>query len=56
MTRPLSNNRIMGFDPAFRTGCKLACLDEAGTVLHIDVIYPHVPQNDKEGSKRKCLN
>ena len=55
MTRPLSNNRIMGFDPAFRTGCKLACLDEAGTVLHIDVIYPHVPQNDKEGSKKKML-
>ena len=53
MTRPLKGYRVLGFDPAFRTGCKLACLDESGNVLHIDVIYPHEPKNDKEGAKKK---
>ncbi|UPU40267.1 hypothetical protein MX850_04220 [Erysipelothrix sp. Poltava] len=33
----------MGFDPAYRTGCKLAIVDETGKVLAIDVIYPHNP-------------
>ena len=55
MTRPLSGYRVLGFDPAFRTGCKLASLDEKGNVLSIDVIYPHEPRNDKEGSKKKIL-
>lgn len=55
MTRPLSGYRVLGFDPAYRTGCKLACLDEIGNVLHIDVIYPHEPRNDKEGSKKKLI-
>lgn len=55
MTRPLHGYRVLGFDPAFRTGCKLACLDEKGNVLHIDKIYPHEPHNDKEGAKRKVL-
>ena len=53
MTRPLKGYRVLGFDPAFRTGCKLACLDEQGNVLHIDVIYPHEPKNDKEGATKK---
>ena len=53
MTRPLKGYRVLGFDPAFRTGCKLACLDEQGNVLHIDVIYPHEPKNDKEGAIKK---
>lgn len=53
MTRPLKGYRVLGFDPAFRTGCKLACLDESGNVLHIDVIYPHEPKNDKDGAKKK---
>ncbi len=55
MSRPLTGYRVMGFDPAFRTGCKLACLDEQGNVLHIDVIYPHESKNDKVGSKKKLL-
>ena len=55
MTRPLSGYRVLGFDPAYRTGCKLAFLDEIGSVLHIDVIYPHEPRNDKEGSKKKLI-
>ncbi len=53
MTRPLKGYRVLGFDPAFRTGCKLACLDEQGNVLHIDVIYPHEPKNDREGAVKK---
>ena len=55
MTRPLKGYRVLGFDPAFRTGCKLACLDEQGNVLHIDVIYPHEPKNDKAGARKKLL-
>ncbi len=55
MTRPLKGYRVLGFDPAFRTGCKLACLDEQGNVLHIDVIYPHEPKNDKVGARKKIL-
>ena len=56
MTRPVSGYRVLGFDPAFRTGCKLACLDEKGNVLHKDVIYPHEPKNEKEASRVKLLN
>ena len=55
MTKPLKGYRVLGFDPAFRTGCKLACLDEQGNVLHIDVIYPHEPKNDKVGARKKLL-
>ena len=55
MTRPITGYRVLGFDPAFRTGCKLACLDEKGNVLHKDVIYPHEPKNDKAGSAKKLL-
>ena len=55
MTRPLTGYRVLGFDPAFRTGCKLACLDEKGNVLHKDVIYPHEPKNDKIGAAKKLL-
>lgn len=40
---PLKGKTVLGFDPAYRTGCKLAVVDETGRVLHIDVIYPHEP-------------
>ena len=40
---PVRVNCIMGFDPAFRTGCKLAVLDATGKLLHIDKIFPHEP-------------
>ena len=43
---------VLGFDPAFRTGCKLAVLDKTGKVLSINVIYPHEPQNEVEKSRR----
>lgn len=55
MTSPLKGSRVLGFDPAFRTGCKLAVLDENGNVLDIAVIYPTAPHNDIEGAKKKIL-
>ena len=53
LTRPIRHTRVLGFDPAFRTGCKLAVLDENGTMLEIAVIYPTAPHNDFEKSKKK---
>lgn len=40
---PLKGQKILGFDPAFRTGCKLAAVDETGKLLDVSVIYPHKP-------------
>lgn len=45
---PLKNKVVMGFDPAYRTGCKLAIVDETGKVLAIEVIYPHKPANQEK--------
>ena len=53
MTRPIKNSRVLGFDPAFRTGCKLAVLDYSGALLDVAVIYPHEPVNDKEEATKK---
>ena len=47
---------VLGFDPAFRTGCKLAVISPNGEMLHIDVIYPHEPKNEVEKSKQKVLD
>ncbi|MBQ9987318.1 MAG: RNA-binding transcriptional accessory protein [Erysipelotrichales bacterium] len=52
---PLKNKTVLGFDPAFRTGCKLAVIDPTGKLLQIDVIYPNEPHNKKEESKKKIL-
>lgn len=52
LTRPFKKSRILGFDPAFRTGCKLAVLDESGNLVDISVIYPHEPKNDKVGATK----
>ena len=41
MTSPLKNRRILGVDPAYRTGCKLAVLSECGDFITKDVIYPN---------------
>lgn len=49
---PLKGHVVMGFDPAYRTGCKLAIVDETGKVLHIDVIYPHTSNDAKVASDR----
>lgn len=40
---PLKNRIVMGFDPAYRTGCKLGIVDATGKVLHVDTIFPHPP-------------
>ena len=56
LTPPLKDKTVLGFDPAFRTGCKLAVLDKTGKVLDIDVIYPTEPHNDIEGSRKKLLD
>lgn len=53
---PLKGKIILGLDPAYRTGCKLALLDQTGKVLTIDVIYPHPPQNKKAEAKQKVLH
>ncbi|WP_226373830.1 Tex family protein [Anoxybacillus kestanbolensis] len=50
---PLKGKVVLGVDPAYRTGCKLAVVDETGKVLHIDVIYPHPPKNEVEKAKEK---
>lgn len=55
LTPPLKDKTVLGYDPAFRTGCKLAVLDKTGKVLEIAVIYPTEPHNDIEGSKKKIL-
>ncbi len=55
LTPPIREAVVLGFDPAFRTGCKLAALSPQGQVLEIGVIYPHEPKNDREGSEKKLL-
>ena len=50
MTKPIKDKTVLGFDPAFRTGCKLAVLNPYGNVLEIATIYPHEPKNEKEKS------
>lgn len=47
ITKPIKNAVVLGFDPAFRTGCKLAVLNPFGEVLEISTIYPHEPKNEK---------
>ncbi len=56
MSPPMKEITVLGFDPAFRTGCKLAVLDKNGNVLDIKVIYPHEPKNEKEKSKEILLS
>lgn len=52
---PLKGLTVLGFDPAYRTGCKLAVIDETGKVLDTGVVYPTEPQNDVEGSKKELI-
>lgn len=55
MQGPIQNKVVLGWDPAFRTGCKLAVIDEFGKVLDTDVIYPTEPQNKVSESKKRVL-
>ena len=50
---PLKNMTVMGFDPAYRTGCKIAVIDETGKLLATTTVYPTMPQNDVDGAKRE---
>ncbi|WP_375566933.1 Tex family protein [Bacillus pumilus] len=50
---PMKGKRVLGVDPAFRTGCKLAVVDDTGKVYHIGVIYPHPPVQKKAEAKQK---
>ena len=55
LTPPMKEKVVLGYDPAFRTGCKLAVLDKTGKPLEIAVIYPTEPHNKIEESKKKVL-
>lgn len=49
---PMMGKTILGFDPAYRTGCKLAVIDSTGKLMKIEVIYPHQPVNKKKEAER----
>ena len=49
---PMKDKNVLGFDPAYRTGCKLAVVDSTSNVLNISVIYPHEPHNKWEEAKQ----
>mgnify|MGYP004520510205 FL=1 len=53
---PIKGKTVMGFDPAYRTGCKIAVIDETGKVLDYTTVYPTEPQNDVEGAKKVLLD
>ena len=52
---PLLGLTVIGFDPAYRTGCKIAVIDETGKLLDTTTIYPTEPQNDVEGAKKVLI-
>ena len=56
MGAPLKNMTIMGFDPAYRTGCKIAIIDETGKLLDYTTIYPTQPQNDVVGATKTMIS
>ena len=52
MSPPIKDITVMGFDPAYRTGCKIAVIDKTGKVLATTTVYPTEPQNDVDGAKK----
>ena len=56
LTPPIKEKVVLGYDPAFRTGCKLAVIDPTGKPLNISVIYPTEPHNKIEESKKIVLD
>ena len=52
---PIKGKTVMGFDPAYRTGCKIAIIDETGKLLDYTTVYPAEPQNDVVGARRELL-
>jgi len=55
MQAPIENKVVLGWDPAFRTGCKLAVVDSTGKVLTTDLVFPTEPQNKVKETKAKVL-
>ena len=53
LAAPLKDLTVMGFDPAYRTGCKIAVIDETGKLLATTTVYPTEPQNDVNGAKKE---
>ena len=53
LASPIKGKTVIGFDPAYRTGCKIAVIDETGKLLDTTTVYPTEPQNDVEGAKKK---
>ena len=56
MQPPIAGRNVLGWDPAFRTGCKLAVVDNTGKVLYTTVIFPTAPQNKVAESKKIVLD
>ena len=56
LSAPIKGKTVMGFDPAYRTGCKIAVIDETGKVLDTATVYPTAPQNDVDGAKKTLLD
>ncbi len=52
---PVRQRRVMGWDPGFRTGCKLACVSETGELLETTAVFPVPPKNDQAGAAKKVL-
>lgn len=52
---PVRHRRVMGWDPGFRTGCKLACISETGQLLETAAVFPTAPKNDLAGAASKVL-
>ena len=50
---PLGEKRILAIDPGFRSGCKIVCLDESGSLLYNETIYPHAPQKEDAMAMKK---
>ena len=55
LVSPIKGKTVIGFDPAYRTGCKIAVIDETGKLLATTTIYPTEPQNDVEGAKKELI-
>ncbi|MDD2202871.1 MAG: Tex family protein [Bacilli bacterium] len=53
---PMKEKIVLGFDPAYRTGCKLAIVDNTGKNINVSVIYPHEPRNEYDKSKKRVLD
>ena len=56
MQPPIKDIVVMGFDPAYRTGCKIAVIDKTGKVLATTTVYPTEPQNDVDGAKKVLID